>query len=67
MDKDGENIWKSAETANYVRQLVENKLEYIKLIRINAELRAEKYNALINEGFSKEEALHIVTNTLIFG
>lgn len=65
MDKEGENIWKNAEFANAINSLEENKLQSIRLIKINAELRYEKYNALIEEGFTEPQALHIITNTMI--
>ena len=65
MDKDGENIWNNTQFANSVQQMIENKTRYIKMIRIFAELRFEKYETLMEAGFSKEQALHIVTNTQI--
>lgn len=63
MDKEGENLWKNASIANGIHSLLENKKEYVKYIKLNAELRYKKYSFLIEAGFSKEQALHIVTNT----
>jgi hypothetical protein len=67
MDKDGENVWKSAEFANAINSLLENKLNHIRLITANSELRYEKYAALLDAGFTKEEALAIVIQTPIMG
>jgi hypothetical protein len=67
MDKDGENIWNNTLFANSVQQMIETKVHHIKMIRVFAELRYEKYEALMEAGFSKEEALHLVTNTQILG
>jgi hypothetical protein len=67
MDKEGENIWNNTQFANSVQQMIENKAHHIKMIRTFAELRYEKYKALMEAGFSKEEALHLVTNTQILG
>lgn len=64
-DKDGENLFKSAEFANSIKQMLEQKTEYIKMIRLFAELRAEKYQALVDAGFTEAQALHIATNSRI--
>jgi len=67
LDKDGENLFKSAEFANNIRQMIVQKREYFELVKFYAELRAEKYRALIEAGFNDAQALHIVTSTAILG
>ena len=67
MDKDGEDIWNNTQFANSVQSMIENKTNHIKMIKNFADLRYEKYEALIKAGFTKDEALHIVTNTQILG
>jgi len=67
IDKDGENLFKSAEFANSIRGLIEQKQQYIEIVRVYAELRAEKYNALLENRFNDAQALHIATNTPILG
>ena len=66
-DKDGEALFKSAEFANNIRSMTEQKKTYFELVKFYAELRAEKYRALIEAGFNDAQALHIVTSTSILG
>jgi hypothetical protein len=67
MDTDGENLWKKTEFSNALNSLIENKTNYIRLIKENAELKHEKYEALLNAGFDKKEALAIVIQTPTMG
>lgn len=64
-DSDGDSVFRIAAMANAVKSMLESKSEQIKLIKIFAEMRYEKYNALVEEGFTPEQALHIVENTSI--
>lgn len=66
-DKEGTKLWRSAELANSVNFMHENKIQMLRLIQINAQLRYQKYNSLIKAGFSEEQALSIVINTVIMG
>lgn len=67
MNTDGENIWKRAVLSNAINTLIENKADYIRLIKQYAELKHEKYEALLNAGFDKKEALAIVIQTPTMG
>lgn len=62
-DSDGDSIFRIAAMANAVKSMLDSKSEQIKLIKIFAEMRYEKYNALIEAGFTESQALHIITNT----
>jgi len=39
----------------------------LKMIRVFAELRYEKYTALVDAGFSEKQALEIIINTGVMG
>ena len=67
MDDDGVNVWKNTEFANAINSLLENKLHHIRLIKANSELRYEKYESLIEAGFTPDQALTIVIQTPIMG
>ena len=67
MDEDGANVWKNTEFANAINSLLENKVHHIRLIKANSELRHEKYDALLEAGFTPEQALTIVIHTPIMG
>ena len=63
VDIEGTKLWRNTELANNVNNLLENKLTHVRLIRLMAELTREKYNALLDAGFTEVQALHIITNT----
>lgn len=63
LDIEGTKLWRNTELANNVNSLLENKLTHIRLIKLMAELNREKYNALLDAGFTEVQALHIITNT----
>jgi hypothetical protein len=65
LDKDGEDIWQQANMANALNHMKQTQQEQIKFIQIFAQLRFAKYQALIDAGFTKEQALLIVTNTKV--
>jgi hypothetical protein len=67
IDKDGERIWNKTEFANNVQTVLENKESHIKMIRVFAELRYEKYTALVDAGFSEKQALEIIIGTGVMG
>lgn len=66
-DKDGKDVWQNAGFANAIHSLLQNKEYHIEYIQTLAELRWVKYNALIEEGFSKTDTLYIITNTEVIG
>ena len=66
IEDEGTELWQSTEFANAVNTLYANKIAYIKQIKLYAELRAEKYKALLEVGFDEAQALQIVINTNIF-
>ncbi len=66
-DKDGENAFNIADFANTIETILSNEKAYIKQIRFYAKMRGEKYKALIDEGFSEEQALVLVRDTQLFG
>lgn len=65
-DKDGLKIFQNIELKNALLALQENKQTYIDQIKLMAQFRYKKYLALIDEGFSKEEALYLTERTPLF-
>jgi hypothetical protein len=65
VQKEGEELWKSANFANALNTLLQNKLEHIRMIQTFAQLRFAKYEALVDAGFTKEQALMIVIQTKV--
>jgi hypothetical protein len=65
VQKEGEELWKSANFANALNTLLQNKLEHIRMIQTFAQLRFAKYEALVDAGFTKEQALMIVVQTKV--
>lgn len=63
--KEGEELWKSANYANALNSLLQNKLEHIRMIQTFAQLRFAKYEALVDAGFTKEQAIMIVIQTKV--
>jgi hypothetical protein len=64
-DKYGEDLFQKTQFANAVNSLIENKAQHIRYIKTMAELRYTKYQALLDMGFEKDQALLIVTNTKV--
>jgi hypothetical protein len=65
VEKEGEELWRSANYANALNTLLQNKLEHIRMIQTFAQLRFAKYEALVDAGFTKEQALMIVVQTKV--
>ena len=63
MDEDGTKLWRNTELANSLNAMIENQDIYSKQIKLFAELRWEKYLALIEAGFSDEQALFLIEKT----
>jgi hypothetical protein len=64
-EKYGEDLFKKTQYSNAINHIVENMQNSIKLIQAFAKLRKAKYDALIEAGFTKDQALLIVTNTKV--
>lgn len=62
-EKYGEDLFQKTQFSNAVNHILENMQNNINLIKAFAKIRKAKYDALIEEGFSKEQALIIVTQT----
>ena len=67
LDPDGVQAFENAEFSNTVNQMLEQEKAYIKQIKLFARLRAKKYVALIEEGFSSEQAIYIIEKTPLLG
>ena len=63
----GNEAWDIATFANNINMMIVNEKAYKDLINFYARMRAEKFVALMKNGFKVEEALNIITNTSIFG
>jgi len=59
----GNNIYQSATLGNIVRTFKQNLESYIEFQTINAKLMRAKYDALIAEGFDKDQAERIIKET----
>jgi hypothetical protein len=64
-EKYGEDLFQKTQYSNAINHIVENMQNSIKLIQAFAKLRKAKYDALIEAGFTKDQALLIVTNTKV--
>ena len=64
-EKYGEDLFKKTEFSNAVNYIMENLINHTNLIKAFAKLRKVKYDALIEEGFTKDQALLIVTQTKV--
>lgn len=67
MDKEGEDIFNQAVLANGIAAMRQNLSVYIEQVQIYAKIRRAKFDSLVQEGFSEAQALHIITNTDLFG
>ena len=63
----GMDIFKSANFSNIVNEMKANLGAYLEMIDINAKMRMAKYNALVENGATVEQALAIVIGTQILG
>jgi hypothetical protein len=62
----GNDIFRSVNAVNALNKMKENFKFYKEQIRLFQKLRMVKYKALMDEGFSKEQALDIIEKTRIF-
>lgn len=55
----GESVNMENEFAEAVKNLKENTLTFIEYLQIDAQLKKEKYDALVKEGFSENQAIEL--------
>ena len=67
LDELGLDMFKKANFANLVNEMKANMTAYFEMIKISAEMRKVKYDALVKEGFTPEQALAIVIGTQPLG
>jgi hypothetical protein len=64
-EKYGEDLFQKTQFSNAINHILENMQNNIRLIKAFAKMRKAKYDALIDEGFTKDQALLIVTQTKV--
>ena len=66
LEKLGLELWRNFELNSSLNTLIANDDIYQKQIEHLAKLRGVKFKALLNEGFSRQEALYLLEKTHLF-
>ena len=66
IQQDGENLFQSTIFANSIEMMKQNFTSYIQQMILYNKLRKVKYDSLIQEGFTKEQAMEIIIKIDLF-
>lgn len=66
LEEEGKHVFLNAELANLVHIMKENFNTYQEQLKLYAKLRMIKYSALVDEGFTAEQAMYVLTKTNLF-
>lgn len=67
LEKLGRDVWQETELKNLVNKMTNNIVTYSQLIQTNALLMKYKYDLLVKQGFTEEQAMEIITKVPILG